>query len=126
VLVDADEDSFLIDLRQIPSVVSGRTRVLMPVHLFGKPTPMLELMAIAREHGAEVIEDAAQAHGAVIHGKRVGGFGTMGCFSFHPSKNLAAAGDGGAIVTSNANSLRVLNDFEHSAKRNRMSTWLWA
>jgi dTDP-4-amino-4,6-dideoxygalactose transaminase len=102
VLVDADDRSFLMDVRQVSPAITPRTRVLMPVHLFGKPTPMVELMAVAAAHRAQVVEDAAQAHGAMIHGKRVGGFGIAGCFSFHPSKNLAAAGDAGAIVTNDA------------------------
>jgi dTDP-4-amino-4,6-dideoxygalactose transaminase len=117
VLVDADEESFLMDVRQIPSVLNSHTRVLMPVHLFGKPTPMLELMAISESTGAHVVEDAAQAHGARIHGKRVGGFGALGCFSFHPSKNLAAAGDAGAIVTNNADLASRIDRFRALGQR---------
>ena len=78
------------------------TRALIPVHLYGKPTDLREAQAIAGNTDAYLIEDAAQAHGASIHGRRVGGFGVAGCFSFHPSKNLAAAGDAGAIVTNDA------------------------
>lgn len=99
-LVDADEQTFLIDATQIESVLTPRTRALIPVHLYGKPTPMSTLLTIAARHALWVIEDAAQAHGARVCGRRVGSFGIAGCFSFHPSKNLAAAGDGGAIVTS--------------------------
>jgi dTDP-4-amino-4,6-dideoxygalactose transaminase len=99
VLVDADEQTFLIDRRQIESVLTSRTRAIVPVHLYGKPTPMKSILAVAEKHGVAVVEDAAQAHGARIDGRRVGSFGAAGCFSFHPSKNLAAAGDGGAIVT---------------------------
>jgi dTDP-4-amino-4,6-dideoxygalactose transaminase len=98
VLVDADENSFLMDEAQVVSAVTSRTRVILPVHLYGKPTPMAGLMALAQKHGLAVVEDAAQAHGAEISGQRVGSFGDFGCFSFHPSKNLAAAGDGGAIT----------------------------
>lgn len=99
VLVDANEKSFLMEVSQVPAVVTSRTRALIPVHLYGKPTPMHSLVDIARRSGIHLIEDAAQAHGARINGRRVGSFGIAGCFSFHPSKNLAAAGDGGAVVT---------------------------
>jgi dTDP-4-amino-4,6-dideoxygalactose transaminase len=74
----------------------------MPVHLYGKPTPMQSLVATAEQHSLHIVEDACQAHGAAINGRRVGTFGHIGCFSFHPSKNLAAAGDAGAVVTSDA------------------------
>jgi dTDP-4-amino-4,6-dideoxygalactose transaminase len=99
VLVDVEEDSFLIDAKQAVSAFGPRTRVLLPVHLYGKPSPIGELLKKCEREGVEVVEDAAQAHGARISGQRVGTFGAMGCFSFHPSKNLAAAGDGGAIAT---------------------------
>jgi dTDP-4-amino-4,6-dideoxygalactose transaminase len=99
VLVDADEESFLIDETQVEAALTAKTRVLMPVHLYGKPTPLDGLLALADKHGLQLIEDAAQAHGARIQGRRVGTLGSLGCFSFHPSKNLAAAGDAGAVVT---------------------------
>jgi dTDP-4-amino-4,6-dideoxygalactose transaminase len=99
VLVDADEETFLMDVKQIESALTSRSRVIMPVHLYGKPTPMDLLGQLARKHNLEIVEDACQAHGAKIGGKRVGTLGTIGCFSFHPSKNLAAAGDAGAVVT---------------------------
>jgi len=99
VLVDADPRTFLMDSSQIDSAVTSRTRAIIPVHLFGKPTPMVPLLATAKRHGIHVVEDAAQAHGARIDGRRAGTFGIAGCFSFHPSKNLAAAGDAGAVAT---------------------------
>ena len=99
VLVDADPRTFLMDSSQVDAAVTARTRAIIPVHLFGKPTPMLPLLAVAKRHGIHVVEDAAQAHGARIAGRRAGTFGIAGCFSFHPSKNLAAAGDGGAVAT---------------------------
>jgi dTDP-4-amino-4,6-dideoxygalactose transaminase len=102
VLVDADEASFLMDVQALRAAITRRTRVAIPVHLYGKPTPMAEILALAHEKGFMVVEDAAQAHGARVHGRRVGTFGAAGCFSFHPSKNLAAAGDAGAIVTDDA------------------------
>lgn len=97
VLVDARDDSFLMDIDAVPATLSERTRAVMPVHLYGKPTPMDRLVADVKD-GVALIEDAAQAHGARIGGRRVGTIGDLGCFSFHPSKNLAAAGDAGAVV----------------------------
>jgi len=102
-LVDADEDSFLIDTGQAIAAITSRTQVLLPVHLYGKPTPMDELLRESEKRGIYVVEDAAQAHGARLRGRRMGTLGTLGCFSFHPSKNLAAAGDGGAIATNRGN-----------------------
>ncbi len=99
VLVDANEASFLMDTTQVAGAVTSRTKALIPVHLYGKPTPMQPLLEIAQQSRIHLIEDAAQAHGARIDGHRVGTFGIAGCFSFHPSKNLAAAGDAGAIAT---------------------------
>lgn len=99
VLVDADDETFLIDAARVDAAVTGATRALVPVHLFGKPCAMEPLLATAARHGLAVVEDAAQAHGAVTGGRRVGAIGTIGCFSFHPSKNLAAAGDAGCVAT---------------------------
>jgi dTDP-4-amino-4,6-dideoxygalactose transaminase len=99
VLVDADAGSFLIDEHQAASAVTSRTRAIIPVHLYGKPTPMRGLLGLAERTGIAIVEDGAQAHGARIDGRAVGTFGAIGCFSFHPSKNLAAAGDAGALVT---------------------------
>jgi dTDP-4-amino-4,6-dideoxygalactose transaminase len=101
-LVDADEDSFLMDTGQAIGAMTSQTQVFLPVHLYGKPTPMRELIHESEKRGIYVVEDAAQAHGARWDGRRMGTFGTLGCFSFHPSKNLAAAGDGGAIATNRA------------------------
>jgi dTDP-4-amino-4,6-dideoxygalactose transaminase len=102
VLVDAQERTFLIDEVQLEGAVTSRTRAVIPVHLCGKPTPMDGILRLSESRGIYVVEDAAQAHGARIAGRAVGTFGTVGCFSFHPSKNLAAAGDGGAVVTDDA------------------------
>lgn len=99
VLVDADDRSFLMNVSQLPGALSPRTRVLLPVHLYGKPTPMKPLLDVAGDRRLHIVEDAAQAHGASIDGSFAGTTGAIGCFSFHPSKNLAAAGDAGAAVT---------------------------
>lgn len=98
VLVDVDPETFLIDKRQLREAIGPKTRVLLPVHLYGKPTPMGDIIALASARGLFVVEDAAQAIGARVEGRAVGTFGHYGCFSFHPSKNLSAAGDGGAVV----------------------------
>ena len=100
VLVDAEDEGFLMDVAQVSAAITPRTFAIIPVHLYGKPTPMSRLLEIAKQADAHLVEDAAQAHGAIIDDRRVGSFGIAGCFSFHPSKNLAAAGDAGAIVTS--------------------------
>lgn len=102
VLVDADDESYLIDATAVAGAITTRSRAVVPVHLFGKPTPMLSLLALANSHGLAVVEDAAQAVGANYDGVLAGTSGRVGCFSFHPSKNLAAAGDGGAIATNDA------------------------
>jgi len=112
VLVDVDPETFLIDRRQLRDAIGPRTRVLMPVHLYGKPTPMAGIVALAESRGLFVIEDAAQAIGARIEGQAVSTFGHFGCFSFHPSKNLSAAGDGGAVVARNA-------DLDEALRRQR-------
>lgn len=114
VLVDIDPVTFTMDANQVEQAITPRTKALLPVHLYGQPAEMDALLAIARQHGLAVIEDAAQAHGAEYKGRRAGGLGDMGCFSFYPGKNLGAYGEGGAIVTSNkdyARTLRMLRDW---------------
>ena len=99
VLADVDEKTFNLDLKSVEEKITPRTRALLPVHLYGRVLDMEALNTIAAKHGLTVVEDACQAHGARLHGKRAGTFGTMGCFSFYPGKNLGAYGDGGALVT---------------------------
>jgi dTDP-4-amino-4,6-dideoxygalactose transaminase len=100
VFCDTEADSFLIDVTQIESKITTRTVGIIPVHLFGQPADMNEILAIAKKHKLWVIEDCAQAHLATYHGKQVGTFGDAACFSFYPGKNLGAMGDAGAVVTS--------------------------
>jgi dTDP-4-amino-4,6-dideoxygalactose transaminase/SAM-dependent methyltransferase len=100
--VDVDEDTFNLDPDNIRSVISSRTRAIIPVHLFGQPADMERIGEIAREHDLKVIEDAAQAHGATLGAGRAGSLGDAAAFSFYPVKNLAAYGDGGAITTDDA------------------------
>jgi dTDP-4-amino-4,6-dideoxygalactose transaminase len=98
VFVDIDPVTFNLDLSQLAAAITPRTKAMMPVHLFGNPLDMTELMSIATQHNLIVIEDCAQATGAKWHGKQVGSIGHFGCFSFFPTKNLGACGDGGAIT----------------------------
>jgi dTDP-4-amino-4,6-dideoxygalactose transaminase len=98
VFVDVKEDTYLIDPDRIDAAITPATRALLPVHLFGRPVDMERIGAIARAHGLRVIEDCAQASGASWAGRPVGGWGDAACFSFFPTKNLGAAGDGGAVV----------------------------
>jgi dTDP-4-amino-4,6-dideoxygalactose transaminase len=102
VFVDIEPDTFNIDAAKIEVVITGRTKAIMPVHLFGAMADMDPIMAIARKHGLYVVEDAAQAIGAQYKGRKAGSVGTAGCFSFFPSKNLGGLGDGGMIVTQDA------------------------
>ncbi len=102
VFVDINLDSFNLDLEKIEAAITPRTRAVMPVHLFGQPVDMTRLLAIAQAHNLYVVEDCAQAAGAEWGGAKVGGLGHIGCFSFFPTKNLGACGDGGAITTCDA------------------------
>ena len=99
VIVDVRENDALIDPQKIECAVTSRTKTVIPVHLYGQCADMAAVCAIAREHSLAVIEDAAQAHGAVYAGKRAGSLGDIGCFSFYPGKNLGAYGDGGLVTT---------------------------
>ena len=97
VFVDIDERSYNMDPRLIEGAITPRTKAILPVHIFGNPCQMDLIMEIAARHGLVVIEDACQAHGASVHGKKVGSFDT-GCFSFYPTKNITTA-EGGMITT---------------------------
>lgn len=99
VFVDVDPDSALMDLNLLEALITPRTRAIIPVHLFGNAVNMPALMQIASRHSVAVIEDCAQAHGTTINGKMVGTFGHAAAFSFYPTKNLGAYGDGGMCCT---------------------------
>ncbi len=99
VYVDIDPGTFNMDVTRIEAAITARTRAILVVHLYGQPAGMDEIVTIARKHNLVVIEDAAQAHGAEYKGRRVGGIGDIGCFSFYPTKNLGAAGEGGMVTT---------------------------
>lgn len=99
VFCDTRDNDFTIDVSQVEELITGRTVGIIPVHLYGHPAQMEELMRIAKRHGLWVIEDCAQAHLATINEKMVGQFGDVATFSFYPGKNLGAMGDAGALVT---------------------------
>ena len=112
--VDIDLDTLLIDPEEIIRKVSSRTRFIIPVHLFGNICNMLAINAIAKKYRLVVIEDAAQAHGSLLGRKKAGTFSLLSCFSFYPTKNLGAYGDGGIILTDNnriAKNLRLLRNY---------------
>jgi len=105
-LVDIEPETFNLDPTKIKSVISKKTRAIVPVHLYGQPVDFAPILKLAKKHKLLVIEDCAQAHGAKYKMKKVGSFGELGCFSFYPTKNLGAYGDGGMLVTNNKNLAR--------------------
>lgn len=119
VLVDIHPSTFNIDVQQIESRITPRTRAILVVHLYGQPADMDAIQEIAQRHGLPVVEDAAQAHGAQYKGRKVGAIGDIGCFSFYPTKNLGAPGEGGMVVTNNpdyAHKVRLLRDWGQEQK----------
>jgi len=114
VFVDIDPRSFTMDPDALARAITPRTKAILPVHLYGQPADMDPIMAVARQHGLVVIEDSAQAHGAEYKGRRAGSLGDLACFSFYPGKNLGAYGEGGIVVT---------NDAEHARKIRSMRDW---
>lgn len=107
VFVDIEPGSFCLDPAAVAAAVTPRTVAIMPVHLYGHPAAMNKIMEIAERHGLAVVEDAAQAHGASLNGQPVGAFGTAGCFSFYPTKNMHSL-EGGMISTADAELARTL------------------
>lgn len=126
VFVDIDAQTFNLDINQVSSAITGKTKAILPVHLFGQPVDMTRLMAVAQRHNLAVIEDCAQATGAAwgdksdrdtpngtLGDRKIGSIGHIGCFSFFPTKNLGAFGDGGAITTNDpkiAATIRMLKE----------------
>tara|TARA_R110002096_G_scaffold436038_3_gene665869 strand:- start:12603 stop:13697 length:1095 start_codon:yes stop_codon:yes gene_type:complete len=113
VFVDVDPQTLLMDTTQLESVVTSKTKAVVPVHLYGQMVPMAPVLAFAKRHDLKVVEDACQAHGARQAGARAGSFGDAAAFSFYPGKNLGAYGDGGAVVTADkelADAVRQLSD----------------
>ncbi len=117
VFVDLDPATFNLDPRAIEARVTGKTKAIMPVHLFGQMADMDAVMAVAAKHGLLVIEDAAQAIGATWQGRAAGSIGTVGCFSFFPSKNLGGLGDGGMIVTQDKDLAEKLEVFRNHGSK---------
>ena len=119
VFVDIDPQSFTMNPATIEQVITRHSKAILPVHLYGQPADMYPIMETAKRHGLVVIEDAAQAHGARYRGRPVGSLGHMTCFSFYPTKNLGAFGEGGAVTTDNANfadNIRTLRDWGQDRK----------
>lgn len=99
VFVDIQENIYNMDPEKVRAAITPRTKAILPVHLYGQAANMAEILKIAREKNIPVVEDCAQAHGALYQGKKIGSLGIAGCFSFYPTKGLGAFGDGGMIVT---------------------------
>lgn len=116
VFVDIDPKSYTMNSAAIESLISSRTRGIIPVHLYGHPADMGAIIAVAKKHNLAVLEDCAQAHGAAINGIKVGTFGNAGAFSFYPTKNLGAMGDGGCVVT---------NDDQLAARLRQLRQYGW-
>ncbi len=119
VLVDCFRDTYNMDTDQIESVVTSRTRAIIPVHLTGQAADMDAVQKVASKYGLAVVEDAAQAHGTVYRGRKCGSIGQVGCFSFYPGKNLGAYGDGGFVATSDsslAEKVRMLRNYGQRVK----------
>ena len=117
--VEPDPATHNIDPARIEAAITPRTRVILPVHLYGQPADLDPILAIARKHGLRVLEDGAQAHGARYKGRRIGGHGDAVAWSFYPGKNLGALGDGGAVTTNDAqiaDRLRVLRNYGSRVK----------
>jgi dTDP-4-amino-4,6-dideoxygalactose transaminase len=109
-----DPETYTMDPRQLHRLFTPRTKAILPVHLYGHPADMDPILEMARDAGAAVIEDAAQAHGAEYRGRRAGALGVLACFSFYPGKNLGAYGEGGIVVT---------DDPEKAALMRRLRDW---
>lgn len=107
VFIDIDAENFNLDLTQLDSLITSKTKAILPVHLYGNPVNMTEVMTIAKKHKIKVVEDCAQSFGADWQGKKTGSFGDVAAYSFYPSKNLSCLGDGGLITT---NDKSIYND----------------
>ena len=109
VLVEPNEYTFNLTAEGIAEKITEKTKVILPVHLYGQISPMKEIMLLAKDHDLLVLEDCAQSHGAMIDGKKAGSWGDAGAFSFYPGKNLGALGDAGAVITDNKELFEVLS-----------------
>jgi len=119
VFADIDPDTYNLDPKEIERKITKRTKAIMPVHIFGQPAQMDEIMRIASQHGLKVVEDACQAVGSEYGGRKAGSIGDVGCFSFFPTKNLGAFGDGGMITTDDERTATLCRAYlQHGAGRN--------
>jgi dTDP-4-amino-4,6-dideoxygalactose transaminase len=119
VLVDIEPETYNLDPTLLESAITPATRAIIPVHLYGQPADMGAILSIAQKHDLRVVEDACQAHGARYKGRRAGSLGDAAAFSFYPSKNLGAYGDGGMVVTNDtavAKQVRIMRNVGQSAK----------
>jgi dTDP-4-amino-4,6-dideoxygalactose transaminase len=116
VLVDVEPDFYTIDPARIEAAITPKTKAIITVHLYGQAADLDAILPIAKKHGLKLIEDCAQATGAMYHGRRVGSIGDAGCFSFYPTKNLGGIGDGGAIAT---------GETELAARIRRLAQYGW-
>ncbi len=119
VLVDITPDTYTIDTKKIEKKITNKTKAILPVHMYGHPSEMEQIMKLAEAYNLRVIEDACQSHGTQYNGKNAGTIGDMGCFSFYPTKNLGAYGDGGIVVTNSEelyNKLIMLRNYGEVSK----------
>lgn len=119
VLVDPDETTYNLSVKGLEEALTAKTKAIIPVHLYGQAADMEEILDFAKKNNLKLIEDCAQAHGALYKGKKVGTFGDVGCFSFYPGKNLGALGDAGAVVTDNkelAEKIKALSNYGSKEK----------
>lgn len=119
VFIDIDPETYCMDPTKLEEKITPQTKAILPVHLYGHPADMKQIMDVAEDHNLAVVEDACQAHGASYNGKKVGSIGDIGCFSFYPTKNLGCYGDGGIVVTDNedlAKKMQLLRNYGQSKK----------
>lgn len=119
VFADIEEGGYNLDPTELERLITPRTKAVIPVHLYGQVAAMDRIFSVAREHGLVVIEDACQAHGAQLDGRRAGTFADAGCLSFYPTKNLGTVGEGGMVLTNDAEAarlVRMLRDHGQAAK----------
>ncbi|MCH9695879.1 MAG: DegT/DnrJ/EryC1/StrS family aminotransferase [Gammaproteobacteria bacterium] len=119
VIVEPDPTTYNLDPELLEAAITSRTKVILPVHLYGQPADLDPILSVAKKHGLRVLEDAAQSHGARYRGRRVGSHGDVVAWSFYPGKNLGAMGDGGAVTTSDsslAERIRVLRNYGSKEK----------
>jgi dTDP-4-amino-4,6-dideoxygalactose transaminase len=119
VIADVDPRTYTLDPEQVERRITPRTRAILPVHLYGQPADLSALSEIASRRSVSLLEDAAQAHAATYQGRHVGTFGSCGCFSFYPGKNLGAYGEGGAVVTNDDEMARRFRSLRDHAQRER-------